>query len=188
MFFFAVENVGGFEALKAAFENNLINWLFLVAGLVYLWNKNVPPMFKAREDQIETAIKEAALAKKQGEELLEQQKKRIANAEAEAQQILADAKQLAEQLKQQMQAQAAKDAADLRTKIEQQIANERQLAITQLRQAAAVASIKLAEQVLPTVLDDKAKAKLLTQFMEQLDSMAGPGQTFSANSLETSRK
>ncbi|MFX4806022.1 hypothetical protein ABTB42_20760, partial [Acinetobacter baumannii] len=77
--------VEGFEAFKQLFENNLINWLVLVAAIVYLWNKNVPPMFKAREEHIESAIKDAALVKKQGEDLLEEQKKRIANAEAEAQ-------------------------------------------------------------------------------------------------------
>ena len=188
MFFFAVENVGLFETAKELFENNVINWLLLVAGLVFLWNKYVPAMFKNREDQIEAAIKDAALVKKQGEELLEEQKKRIANAEEEKKQILADAKHLADTLKQQLEAQAKEDAAYLLKKIDQQIANERQQAVTQLRQAAAAASIKLTEQILPSLLDEQTKSKLLTQFMEQLDTMSGPGQTFSANSLETSRK
>ncbi len=188
MFFFAVENVGGLEAAKAIFENNVINWLLLVGFVVYMWNKYVPPMFKKREDRIETALKDAALAKKQGQELFEEQKRRVENAEAEKQQILAEARQLAEQLKQQMQAQAAKDAADLRTKIEHQIATERQLAITQLRQTAAVASIKLTEQLLPSLLDEQAKARLLNQFVEQLDSVSGQKDFFSPNRLESSRK
>jgi F0F1-type ATP synthase membrane subunit b/b' len=109
VFFFAVENVGGFEAAKALFENNLINWLVLVAAIVYLWNKYVPPMFKAREEQIENSLKEAALAKKQGQELFQEQKKRVENAETEKKQILVEAKELAEQLKLQMEAQALKD-------------------------------------------------------------------------------
>jgi F-type H+-transporting ATPase subunit b len=188
VFFFAVENAGLFEQAKGLFENNVINWLILVAGLVYLWNKNVPAMFKSREDNIQTAIKDAALAKKQGQDLLEEQKKRTANADAERAQILTDAKHLAAQLKEQLEAQAKEDAAYLLKKIDQQISNERQLAVTQLRQAAAAASIKLTEQILPSLLDEQSKAKLLTQFMEQLDSMSAPGQTFSANSLETSRK
>lgn len=188
MFFFAVENVGGFEAAKALFENNVINWLVLVAALVYGWNKYVPPMFKAREEHIENALKEAALAKKQGQELFQEQKKRVENAEKEKEQILADAKQLAVQLKEQMQAQADKDKKDLETKIQQQIANEKQLAITQLRQTAAIASIKLTEQLLPSLLDEQAKAKLLTQFMEQLDSVSGQKDFFSPNRLESSRK
>ncbi len=188
MFFFAVENVGGVEAFMQLFENNLINWLVLVAVLVYFWNKSVPPMFKSREEQINLALKEAALAKKQGEELLEEQKKLIANAEAEAKQILEDAKHLAQQLKEQMQMQAAKDASDLKSKIEQQINNERQLAITQLRQVTASASIRLTEKVLPALLDEKAKAHLVTQFVEQLDNISPAGQSFSANSLQTTRK
>jgi F-type H+-transporting ATPase subunit b len=188
VFFFAVENVGGFEAAKALFENNVINWLVLVVAIVFLWNKYVPPMFKAREEHIENALKEAALAKKQGQELFQEQKKRVENAEAEKKQILAEARELAEQLKQQMQAQALKDMRDLEAKIEQQILNDRQLAITQLRQTAALASIKLTEQLLPSLLDEQAKAKLLTQFMEQLDSVSGQKDFFSPNRLESSRK
>lgn len=188
MFFFAVEHVEGFEAFKQLFENNLINWLVLVAAIVYLWNKNVPPMFKAREEHIESAIKDAALVKKQGEDLLEEQKKRIANAEAEAQKILSEAKALAVQLGQQMEAQAKQDRADLETKIKQQMENERRLAVTQMRQTAAAAAIKLTEQLLPSLLDEQSKAKLLDQFMEQLDTISTSGQTFTAGNLETSNK
>ncbi len=188
MFFFAVENVGGLEAAKALFENNVINWLVLVVAIYFLWQKYVPPMFKAREEHIENALKEAALAKKQGQELFQEQKKRVENAEAEKKQIITEAKDLAEQLKQQMKAQAMEDMKNLEAKIEQQIANEKQQAITQLRQTAAVASIKLTEQLLPSLLDEQAKAKLLNQFMEQLDSVSGQKDFFSPNRLESSRK
>ncbi|HEY9683868.1 MAG TPA: hypothetical protein V6C86_19960 [Oculatellaceae cyanobacterium] len=187
MFLFAVESAGFLDQAKELFENNLINWILLVVGLVYLYNKFVPPLFVKREESIKAALADAAEAKRQGQEFLAEQKKRIENAEAEQKQILADARHLADQLKMQMEAQAKSDAAQLLTKIEQQIANERQSAVTELRQAAAAASIKLTEQILPSLLDGEAKAKLLNQFMEQLDSMSEPGQTFSAN-LETSRK
>jgi F-type H+-transporting ATPase subunit b len=187
VFFFAVESAGFLDQAKELFENNLINWVLLVVGLVYLYNKFVPPMFVQREERIKAAIADAAEAKRQGEELLAEQKKRIENAEAEQKQILAEARHLADTLKLQMEAQAKADSAQLLTKIEQQIANERQAAVTELRQAAAAASIKLTEQILPSLLDGEAKAKLLNQFIEQLDTMSGSGQTFSAN-LETSRK
>ena len=180
--------MNAYDAAKALFENNVINWIVLVIGVLYLWNKNVPQMFKSREEAIQTALKDAAAAKKQAEELLAEQKKRIANAEQEKNNILSDAKHLASEMKQQMEAQTAKDVADLRTKIEQQLANERQLAVTQLKEVAAKASISLTEKVLPTLLDENAKARLLTQFMEQLDKEAGAGTTFRASSLESSSK
>ena len=183
MFLFA--EVDTYGSLKALFENNLINWLVLMAGVIYLWNKFVPPMFKSREDSITTAIADARATKAQGEAMLEEQKVRIANAEQEAAKILDEAKGLATQLKQQMEAQTLKDIADLKAKVEQSIANERQAAISQLRQAAARASIVLTEKALPSLLDEAAKARLLTQFMEQLDKEVGSGTTM--KSLESSK-
>ena len=180
--------MNAYDAAKSLFENNVINWIVLVIGVVYLWNKNVPKMFKARAEAIEASLADAAQAKKQGAEYLAEQEKRIANAEQEAQKILSEAKQVAAEMKQQMEAQTAKDLADLRTKMEQQIANERQLCVTQLKEVAARASITLTEQVLPTLLDEKAKARLLTQFMEQLDKEANQGTSFRASSLESSNR
>ena len=80
------------------------------------------------------------------------------------------------------------DVQEKLAKVEQQMANERQLAITQLRQAAAQAAIKLTEQVLPTLLDENAKAKLLTQFMEQLDAASGQGHMLSPKKFESAGK
>ncbi len=177
-----------YESAKAIFENNLINWVVLVFAIVYLWSKNVPQMFKSRENAIETALHDAAQAKKQGAEQLAEQERRIANAEQEKQNIITEAKNLAGQLKLQMEAQTAKDVADLRTKIEQQIANERQLAVTQLKEVAARASISLTEKALPSLLNEEAKARLLTQFMEQLDKEAGSGTTLRTGSLESSNR
>ena len=187
MFLFA--EVDSYEQLKGLFENNLVNWLILMAGVIYLWNKFVPPMFKSREDSINSAIADAAATKRQGEAMLEEQKVKIANAEQEAAKILDQAKALANDLKQQMEAQTLKDMADLKVKIEQSIANERQAAITQLRQVAARASIVLTEKALPTLLDEKAKARLLTQFMEQLDKEVSNDNTLKTRgSLESAQK
>lgn len=187
MFLFA--EVDAFESLKALFENNLINWLVLMAGVLYLWNKFVPGMFKSREESITTAIANAQATKRQGEALLEEQKVKLANAEQEAAKILDEAKNLANQLKLQMEAQTKKDMADLETKIEQSIANEKQAAITQLRQAAARASIVLTEKALPTLLDENVKSRLLTQFMEQLDKEVSSDTTLRASgSLQSAKK
>ncbi len=183
MFLFAEMNI--YEAAKSLFDNNVINWLVLAAALIYLWNKHAPPMFKAREDTINAALQDAALAKKQGEEILIEQRKKIANAEEDAKKILADARAIADEMQQQLALQTEKEIADLESKIEQQIATERQLAILQLREAAARAAISLTEKILPSLLDESAKARLLTQFMEQLDKEAGSGTTFRAQSLES---
>jgi len=123
-----------------------------------------------QESCIETAIADAAAAKAEGEAFLQKQQAAVANIEQDSARIIAEAKQVATEMQAQMDQQTQKDTADLLKKIEAQIAGERQLAITELRAAAARASIKLTEQVLPSLMTADAKSKLLSQFMEQLDS------------------
>ncbi len=172
-------------SLYGLFKYNLINWLILLGLLAWAWNKYTPSMFQSRKERIETALAEAAAAKEKGEAFFREQQAKVANVEQESQRMLEEAKQLAAQLEQQMREQTVKEVADLQRKIESQIASERQLAITELRSAAARASIKLTEQILPTLMTAEAKSKLLSQFMEQLDSGSEPGNRLSAGHLES---
>jgi F-type H+-transporting ATPase subunit b len=173
------------KAITAIFENNLVNWLILVGLIVYYWNKKTPALFDARKQRIETAIADAAAAKAEGEAFLKQQQATVANIEQDSARIIAEAKQVAAEMQAQMDQQTQKDIADLLKKIESQIASERQLAITELRAAAARASIKLTEQVLPSLMTGEAKSKLLSQFMEQLDSGSGQAPMLSRTRQES---
>lgn len=171
--------------LELLFRSNLVNWLILLAALIWGWNKYTPPMFQARKEKIETELAEAKAARESGELFAREQQQKVANVEQESQRILEEARQLAAQLEQQMREQTQKDIADLQRKIEAQIAGERQLAINELRAAAARASIKLTEQILPTMMTPDAKSKLLSQFMEQLDSGSQHSLRLSTGSLES---
>ncbi|HEY9712022.1 MAG TPA: hypothetical protein V6C72_01055 [Chroococcales cyanobacterium] len=157
------------------FKNNVINWVVLVALVVWLWNKFTPGAFQSRKEKIDALLAEAAANRKAGEDFLKEQRQRVANAEKEAQEILADASKLAGELKVQMQESTAKDMETLKHKIENQIESERRVAVNSLRQAAARASIELTREVLPTLMNEKTKAKLLTQFIEQLDETSAQG-------------
>lgn len=173
------------EALKALFENNLINWLVLLGALVYAWRRFTPAMFQSRKERIEAAFNDATRAREQGEAFLSEQRAKVANAEAESARIIEESKQLAVQMEQQMKEQTAADLVALQKKIESQIASERQMAITELRAAASRAAIKLTEQMLPSMMTPEAKSRLLSQFMEQLDSSAQQGPKVSAGHLES---
>jgi F-type H+-transporting ATPase subunit b len=169
MLYFATEHASSFSLLD--FNNNLVNWVILVVVLVYLWNKLMPAVFAERKNKIEIAIEEATLARKEGQEFLQTQQKRIANAEAEAKSILVEAKKVAEQMKVQLTEQTKTEVKELEAKITQQIANERQLAVTELRSQAAIAAVHLAEAALPGAITTSAKNKLLDQFIEQLETV-----------------
>ncbi len=110
------------NALFELFSNNLINWLVLIALIAWLAQKQLPGLFAARKESIETTLKEASQARAEGQAFLEAQQKKIANAEKEAEKILVEAKEMAEQMRAQAAEQTKKEIADLSLNIEQQIA------------------------------------------------------------------
>lgn len=153
------------------FQNNLINWLILVAVIVFFWQKYMPAFFSERRKRIQGSIDEAKRAHEEGKAFLAAQKERIANAEKEAEHILVEARDLAEKQKQQIAEQTKKDCADLEKKIQQQISGYRQTVITELRSQAAVAALRLAEIELPAALSDNAKQGLQERFVAQLGKL-----------------
>lgn len=159
------------EELNKLFENNLINWAVLMVLLGVLWSKTMPGLFTARRNRIETALTEAGRAKQEGQAFIASQRERIANAEKEADQILVEAKKVAEEMKQQIAEQTKKDSEDLRRKIDQQIATHRQMVITELRSQAATLAVRLAEASLPGAITPNVKNGLQERFIDQLDSL-----------------
>jgi F-type H+-transporting ATPase subunit b len=155
------------------FKNNLFNWLILVGVIVWMWNKFMPAVFDERRRKILAAIDESRKAREEGTSFLAQQKDRIDNAEKDAEKILVEARQMAEQLKQQLAEQTRKDAADLERKIDQQIATHRQMVITELRSSAATVAVRLAEASLPGAITDNVKKGLQERFVSQFDSTGG---------------
>lgn len=166
LLFATVENG---NAIFNFFENNLLNWFVLVGLVGWLWMKYMPGVFASRQQSITTAIADAARARAEGEAFFRVQKEKIASAEKEADNILAEAVQVAKQMKEEMEKQTAREVADLKARIEQEIANERQLAISQLRSAAAKAAITLSGAALPPAITDSARARLLDQFLAELE-------------------
>src|SRR4030095_6358889 len=169
MLFFATVEHG--NVLFELFDNNVINWLLLVALLAWLAGKQLPGLFARRNEAIETTLGEAAQARAEGVAFLEAQQMKIANAEKEAEKILVEAKQMAEQMKAQADEQTKKELADFSRKIEQQIEGERRMAITQLRAAAAKAAVRLAEATLPAHMTDATRERLMGQFFQQLEEI-----------------
>lgn len=175
------------SGLFGMFENNLINWLLLVAFLGWVLGKNLPPAFKSREESIGATLAAAQKAREEAEALLTKQKEAVANAEQEAAQILAEAKTVAAEMKDAMAAQTKRDIEEMLTKFESAVAGERQLLINEMRQASVKAAVELARQELAIKAGGEVKGVLLNQFMEQLESL-NPKSHLSAGSLETISK
>lgn len=158
------------EALTRLFENNLINWILLMCILAYMWMKVTPGIFAARKERIDASLNEAEKARIEGLEFAKKQEAIIANAKIELKKILEDSKQIAATMAAEIKKQTENDVKSLSVRIEQQIANEQHQAITEMRSRAATVALRLAEASLPGAITDSARTRLLSQFVDQLES------------------
>lgn len=167
MFILATEG----NVILHLFESNLLNWILLVVLLAYLWIKATPALFQSRQDKIASILEEAAKAKNEAEKFLDDQTRRIENAEQESQKILVEAKRVAEEMKQQIAEQTNQEVRDFERKISQAITAETQMAITELRSQAATVAVRLAETTLPGAMTASAKDRMLAEFVDQLETV-----------------
>lgn len=178
MFFFAeVHHASSFMDVVLDFQSNLVNWLILAGLIIWGWNKLIPSVVEKRARSINETIDAAEKARAEAEAFLTEQKSKVENAEAEAAKIIDEAKVVAEQMKKEMQAQTEKDIESLKQKFEAAIANERQVVVTETRKAAVKAAMQLSESYLKSNVSDAEKKQLLSQFIEQLDSLGGASQS-----------
>ena len=184
MFFFFAEahqQIGLVEVLFD-FKSNVINWLLLVGFLIYGWNKLVPNMMAQRARTIEDSISSAKKAKTESEQFLLDQKQKIADMEKQSAKIVAEAKTVGQQLKAEIEARTKREIADMERKFEAAIANERQVIISEVRTAAVKAAIQLSRSYLENNVSPEDNKRLLTQFMQELDSLSG-GQSYAPGTV-----
>lgn len=185
MFFAEVESSG----FMGMFENNVINWVLLVLFLGWVMGKKLPPVFKGRRESINATLEAARKAREEAEHLLEKQKAAVANAEVEAEKIIAEARHAAKEMQASLEAQTHKDIEDLLAKFEGSIASERQMLVNEMRQATVRAALELTKGQLASSVTPEVKATLLNQFMAQLETLnTRHGALSSGASLESISK
>lgn len=187
MFLFAIEEHAHEIGLMDFFTNNAFNWVLLLVFLYWLGAKFLPPILLQRKESIESAIANARKTREEGVKFLEDQKAKVANADKEAEEIIVEARQIAEQMKTQSAEQTKKDIEQMSVKFEHAIHNERQMVITELRTASVKAAMQLAEAQLEQTVTPAVKTKLLNQFIGELDTVAA-GERLSASHFSSSSK
>ncbi len=161
--------MGHSNLIFSFFENNLINWFVLIGFLCWLVAKYMPNILCDRQDKINTALGDASRARAEGEAFLEAQKSKIANSEVEMDNILSEALRVSREMKGRLDAETQEEIAAAGTKIDLEIAAERQLVISKLRAATATAAVQLTQRLLPAAITDSARSRLLDQFVVQLE-------------------
>jgi F-type H+-transporting ATPase subunit b len=125
-------------------------------------------MMKQREDHIAGEINSAEKSHQEAKQLIEQQQQLLKEARGEAQGLIESAKKIAEEQKTAM-LQAAKEESDrFKESARKEIIQEREKAVTALREQVASLSVLIASKVIEKELSEKDQEKLINEYIQEV--------------------
>jgi len=154
------------EALLEQFSYGLFFWQFIILLIVifilgkFAW-KPIVNALEEREQNIEDALNKAELARQEMARLSSQNEELMKQAREERDQILKEAKTLKDSIVNEAKTQAQTEGAKLIEKARIEIENQKKAALAELKGQVSVLSLDIAERVLRSQLDDKAKQQEL---------------------------
>ncbi len=178
-------HAGGEEGFTPfSINTGLIFWTIVVFGilLVLLWKLGLPALLKSveeRERRIQQQLEEADRARAEAVRLLEEHKRAIAGARAEAQELIAQARTVAENAQARtvaekeraaLLAQAREQYEQLLDRARKEIDSEKEMAILELRREAVDLSIAAASKLVEANLDSAANRRLVMEYLASLEA------------------
>ena len=136
---------------------------------------SVDKAFKDRRDNIEGKLEQAEREREEADQLLEQYRRRLRDAEDETQRILEEARTNAERVRRELLAKAEADAGRELDRARQAIRGERDQAIRQLRNEVGALAVELATRVVGDSLDRERQLRLVDQYIDELGDQAQAG-------------
>jgi F-type H+-transporting ATPase subunit b len=138
-----------------------------------MWKFAFPAVNKsmqARTEKIRNNLDEAQKVRNEAEEILADYQRQLADARGEANRIIEESRQAAEQLRQDMVRRADEEVAELRQRnaADLQMAQER--ALSQLQNQVRSLAIELAEKVVGANLDRDRNLALVDQYIAELNA------------------
>jgi F-type H+-transporting ATPase subunit b len=159
--------------------NELIWGTIAFLILVFVMYRTVWPSvdkaFKDRRANIEGKLEQAEKEREEAEQLLEQYRRRLRDAEDETQRILEEARGNAERVRRDLLAKAEADAGRELDRARQAIRAERDQAIRQLRNEVGTLAVELATRVVGDSLDRERQLRLVDQYIDELGGQAQAG-------------
>ena len=133
----------------------------------FAWKPLLDSLHK-REEHVRQSIERAEQARQDAERILEENRKQLANAEAEAHRIMNESRALSEKLKNELLEQANRESRRMVEHAKQEIDRDKEAALVQLRTEVASLAIKAAEKILDETLDENKHRKLVDAYLKGL--------------------
>ena len=151
----------------------LMFWTLLIFVALWLVLRRYafPAIFaavEARERALEEAIASAKRDREEAAKLLEEHRRQIDAARADAQRLIAEGGKAGEKIRTEMIEAARLQQQEILDRARQEIGIERDRAIAELRREAVELAIKGASKVIERNLDDDTNRKIVEEFLGDL--------------------
>lgn len=159
----------GFEFDKFAWQvANFLVLLFILKKFAY---KPILNMLDERKKSIEDAINNAETAKNEAEKMRKDYETRLAEAKQEAQDIIAKATKLGEEMKNEIVGNAQSEANKAIQRAQEEIAREKDQAIAALRDEVATLAVMAAGKVLGKAIAKEDHEKMVKEFVTEVGDL-----------------
>lgn len=145
-----------------------ISFLILLFLLSKFALKPLLEMMQKREDTIKNSLETAERTRLEAEKMLREYEAQIANASAEAQQVIVQGKKIAEDMKNDIIDKTQQEADKLISKAKTAIEREREEALSELKNKVADLAIDVASKLIEKPLNTKEHYKLIDKYMSEV--------------------
>ena len=148
----------------------LINFLILMGVLTRFLYKPFLNMLAARKQSIKDALDNAELTNRRADEKMEQYSKRISKVEEESREIIRTAKIQADAQARDIIEDARKEAGDIIAKAEKTIEKEKEKAMEEMKQEIAVLAVMAAEKIVEREIQRAGQEAIVEEVIRQARS------------------
>lgn len=165
---------GGHEKPSLLSVNpGLIIWQIIIFVLLLLLLKKLAwkPLLSAlhsREQGISDALDQAEKLNKEAQDLIQQNKQNLADANAQSMKIINESKEMANKMRDDILAKSQEESRKLIEQAKLEIQQERQSAMSELRNEVSDLAVKAAEKIIKDNLDEAKQKKIVNDFISQI--------------------
>lgn len=147
----------------------IITFLIVLAVLRAAAWKPLLAALSAREEKIRTSLQEAEQARQQAAQLLEDNRRQLAKADAESQRIIREGRDMGEKLKAEIVEKANAASRHMIEQAKEEIGREKDAALIALRTEVSDLAIMAAGKILDANLDTPRQRQLVDAAISQIN-------------------
>ena len=151
----------------------LINFVILLTILYFVGYKRILGMLEQRSERIRESVETAERVRQESAQQQEELEKRLEEGRQEGQNLLAQAREMADNYREEERERARQEAEALVARARADIQRERDEAIEEVRRHFAELAILAAEQVIERSLDESAHRDIIEKVLEESPSVGG---------------